>query len=200
MTQTPTATPVPTILKAPTDPRWITLALDHLDQVLIDHAWCEQKAAASAMSLIVKVPENRNLVVSMTHLAHEELQHFERIHQVLERRGVALGRMDADPYVKELLKLSRPSGEANLIDRLLILSLVEARSCERFVILAENVPDPELSALYHELSLSEAGHYRLFVNLACQISPREEVMTRLEALAEEEVKILARLPITPRMH
>ncbi len=200
MTQTPTVTPVPTILKAPTDPRWIALALDHLDQVLVDHAWCEQKAAATAMSLIVKVPENRNLVVSMTHLAYEELQHFERIHQVLERRGVPLGRMDSDPYVKELLKAGRPSGEGHLIDRLLILSLVEARSCERFVLLAEHVPDPELSALYHELSLSEAGHFRLFVNLACQISPREEVLARLDALAEEEVKILARLPITPRMH
>jgi tRNA-(ms[2]io[6]A)-hydroxylase len=200
MTQTPTVTPVPTILKAPTDPRWIALALEHLDQVLVDHAWCEQKAAATAMSLIVKVPENRNLVVSMTHLAYEELQHFERIHQVLERRGVPLGRMDSDPYVKELLKAGRPSGEGHLIDRLLILSLVEARSCERFVLLAEHVRDPELSALYHELSLSEAGHYRLFVNLACQISPREEVLARLDALAEEEVKILARLPITPRMH
>ncbi len=200
MTQTPTVTPVPTILKAPTDPRWVETALANLDQVLIDHAWCEQKAAATAMSLIVKVPENRNLVVSMTHLAYEELSHFERIHQVLERRGVALGRMDADPYVKELLKLGRPSGEGHLIDRLLILSLVEARSCERFVVLAEHVPDPELSQLYHELSLSEAGHYRLFVNLACQISPREEVMARLDLLAEEEVKILARLPITPRMH
>ena len=200
MTQTPTVTPVPTILKAPTDPRWVPLALSHLDQVLVDHAWCEQKAAATAMSLIVKVPENRNLVVSMMHLAHEELAHFERIHKVLEQRGVPLGRMGADPYVKELLKLGRPSGEGHLIDRLLILSLVEARSCERFVLLAENVPDRELAELYHELSLSEAGHYRLFVNLACQISPREEVMTRLEALAEEEVKILARLPITPRMH
>ncbi|MNK45812.1 tRNA-(MS[2]IO[6]A)-hydroxylase (MiaE) [compost metagenome] len=200
MTQTSTVTPVPTILKAPTDPRWIPLALSHLDQVLVDHAWCEQKAAATAMSLIVKVPENRNLVVSMMHLAHEELSHFERIHKVLEQRGVPLSRMDADPYVKELLKLGRPSGEGHLIDRLLILSLVEARSCERFVLLAKNVPDRELAELYHELSLSEAGHYRLFVNLACQISPREEVMARLEALAEEEVKILARLPITPRMH
>lgn len=200
MTQTPTVTPVPTILKAPTDPRWIPLALANLDQVLLDHAWCEQKAAATAMSLIVKVPEQRNLVVSMLHLAHEELHHFERIHQVLERRGVPLGRMEADPYVKELLKLGRPSGEGHLVDRLLILSLVEARSCERFVLLAENVPDPELRELYHELSLSEAGHYRLFVNLACQISPREEVMARLDTLADEEVKILARLPITPRMH
>jgi tRNA-(ms[2]io[6]A)-hydroxylase len=176
------------------------VALAHLDQVLVDHAWCEQKAAASAMSLIVKVPSNRHLVVSMTHLAHEELEHFERIHRVLERRGVPLGRMDADPYVKELLKLGRPSGPGHLIDRLLILSLVEARSCERFVLLADHLSDPELSGLYRELSFSEAGHYRLFVNLACQIAPRTEVLERLDALAEEEVKILARLPITPRMH
>lgn len=200
MTPTPTETPVPTILKAPTDPRWIPVALAHLDQLLVDHAWCEQKAAASAMSLIVKVPANRNLVVSMTHLAHEELQHFELLHRVLQDRGIPLGRMDSDPYVKELLKLARTAEPGHLIDRLLLLSLVEARSCERFVLLAEHLPDPELAAMYRELSYSEAGHYRLFVNLACQIAPRAEVLERLEALAVEEVKILARLPITPRMH
>ncbi len=200
MTQSPTVTAVPSILKAPTDPRWLPLALAHLDQVLVDHAWCEQKAAATALSLIVKVPENRNLVVSMMHLAQEELHHFERLQRVLERRGVSLGRMDSDPYVKELLKAGRPSGPGHLLDRLLILSLVEARSCERFVLLAESVPDLELAALYQELSLSEAGHYRLFVNLACQISPREDVMARLDELAVAEVKILARLPLTPRMH
>lgn len=200
MTPTLTETPVPTILQAPTDPRWIKVALAHLDQLLVDHAWCEQKAAASAMSLIVKVPENRNLVVSMTHLAHEELQHFERLHEILLRRGIPLTRMDADPYVKELLKLGRTAPDAHLIDRLLLLSLVEARSCERFVLLAENLPDAELASLYRELSYSEAGHYRLFVNLACQIAPRAEIMERLAALAAEEVKILSRLPITPRMH
>lgn len=200
MTPATTASAVPSILKAPTDPRWVPLALTHLDEVLIDHAWCEQKAAATAMSLIVKVPEHRNLVVSMLHLAHEELSHFERIHQVLEARGVPLRRMDADPYVRELLALGRRSGTEHLVDRLLILSLVEARSCERFVLLSEHVGDPELAELYRELSLSEAGHYRLFVNLACQISPREEVLARLEQLAEAEVKILSRLPIKPRMH
>lgn len=187
-------------LKEASDKAWLELVIRHTDLLLADHAHCEKKAAATAMSLIAKYPNDRALVTSMLHLAQEELEHFARLYAVLDERGIPLGRIDPDPYVKELLKLNRPHGVEHLVDRLLIMSLVEARSCERFVLLAQNLPDPDLRALYHALSFSEAGHHQLFVSLAGHHMPRAVVAQRLEELAVQEAEILHRLPVAPRMH
>lgn len=192
--------PPMTCLKSPTDSRWLEVVLSETDRLLADHTQCEQKAAASAMSLIAKYPSEPQLVRSMIGLAQEELGHFERLYRILEKRHLSLGRIEPDMYVKELLKFNRPQGREHLVDRLLILSLVEARSCERFVLLADALPDPELRTLYHELSFSEAGHHHLFVSLAGQYLPAMAVAERLDELAILEADIVRRLPVLPRMH
>lgn len=192
--------PPMTCLKAPTDDRWLEQVLRHPERLLADHAHCEKKAAATAMSLMAKYPDDRVLVRSMLHLAQEELEHFARLYAVLEQRNLPLGYMEQDRYVKELLTLCRPQGVEHTVDRLLVFSLVEARSCERFVLLAKHLPDPELQALYHELSFSEAGHHQLFVSLAGHYQPKTVVAERLDELTTQEAEILRRLPPGPRMH
>lgn len=192
--------PPMTCLKAPTDERWLHEVLRHSEQLLADHAQCEKKAAATAMSLIAKYPDDRVLVRSMIHLAQEELDHFARLYAVLDARNIPLGRIEPDRYVKELLALCRPHGAEHVVDRLLVFSLVEARSCERFVLLAKHLPDPELRALYHELSFSEAGHHQVFVSLAGHYLPKAVVAERLDELTIHEAEILLRLPPSPRMH
>lgn len=192
--------PPMTCLENPTDSRWLEVVMSATDRLLADHTQCEQKAAASAMSLIAKYPSEPPLVRSMIHLAQEELDHFERLYKILEQSNISLGLIEADLYVKELLELNRPQGREHLVDRLLILSLVEARSCERFVLLANALPDPELKTLYHELSYSGAGHHHLFVSLAGHYHPMERVAERLDELVTLEADIVRRLPVSPRMH
>lgn len=188
------------ILKAATPAEWVLAAVAQTERLLIDHAWCEHKAASTALSLIAKLPGDRVLVSSMTHLGAEELSHFDRIAGLLAARGIPLEPVDSDHYVKDLLALGRRHGPEHVVDRLLILSLVEARSCERFTLLAEAHPDPELRALYRELSFSEAGHHSMFVSLACRFGPKDEVLKRLDALAEAEADIMRGQPVQPRMH
>lgn len=192
--------PPMTCLKAPTDERWLEQVLRLPERLLADHAHCEKKAAATAMSLIARYPDDRVLVRSMLHLAQEELEHFARLYAVLEARNIPLGRIESDQYVKDLLAVCRPNGVENVVDRLLVFSLVEARSCERFVLLSKHLPDPELQMLYHELSFSEAGHHQLFVSLAGHYLPKAVVAERLEELTTLEAEILRRLPPGPRMH
>lgn len=187
-------------LKSETPAEWLQVVLADVDKLLADHAYCEKKAAASAMSLIAKCPDDPILVPAMIDLAREELEHFERLWKVLQGRGVPLGPMDKDPYVAELLPLARKQGDEALIDRLLISSLIEARSAERFFILADHLPDPELRAMYQELSVTESRHHTAFVNLANHYAPRETIKARLNELAEQEAAIVARLPVAPRMH
>lgn len=187
-------------LQSDTDPSWITLVKDNVDKLLADHAYCERKAAASAMSLIGRFPDDRFLVPQLIKLAQEEMEHFERIYQVLAQRDLPLGADSKDPYVQELLPLGRQGGVPGLIDRLLISSLIEARSAERFFLLAEHLDDPELRALYKDLAVSESRHYGFFVHLASHYAPRETVEARLAELAREEAAIVARLPVQARMH
>jgi tRNA-(ms[2]io[6]A)-hydroxylase len=187
-------------LESTTDPRWIELVVAQTDRLLADHAYCEKKAAATAMSLIGKYPNDTFLVPHMLRLAQEELEHFERLYGVLVERGVELGYVDKDPYVGELLPLARKTGVEGLIDRLLISSLIEARSAERFFLLAEHLPDPALRELYQDLSVTESRHHTLFVTLASHYAPKDEVRARLKELAKEEAAIVARLPIAARMH
>lgn len=187
-------------LQSTTDPKWLELVSANVEKLLADHAYCEQKAAASALSLINRYPDDPVLVPQMMKLAQEELEHFERIYKVLSARGYKLGQMDKDPYVGELLPLCRKHGLEALIDRLLVASLIEARSAERFFMLADGLEDDELRALYKELSVTESQHHTQFVNLAFNYAPREDVKARLAELSTAEAEIVARLPISPRMH
>jgi tRNA-(ms[2]io[6]A)-hydroxylase len=155
-------------LKTETDPRWADLANKDLEEVLTDHAYCEQKAASTAISLIVKFPDYPELVTEMSALAREEMEHFQRVHEIILKRGYELGRERKDEYVNELLQFVRKDASriVNLVEKLLFSAMIEARSCERFRVLSENIEDLELSAFYRELMASEAGHYNLFIGLA----------------------------------
>ena len=155
-------------LKLETDPRWANIAESNLSEILSDHAYCEQKAASNAISIIVSFPYHSELVEEMLKLAQEELQHFELVHQKIRAKGFELGFERKDHYVNELYKFMRKghSKKIVLIDRLLFAAMIEARSCERFKILSEQLQDPDLRNFYRELMISEAGHYTTFIGFA----------------------------------
>lgn len=190
-------------LKLPTDPRWVNLAEKNLEEILVDHAYCEQKAASSGISLIVHYPERQKLVEMLTAIVAEEWTHFRMVLNELEKRGMKLGKQRRDEYVVQLQKLERKGGaeENRLMDKLLINALIEARSCERFRLLSMEVADEGLREFYHDLMISEANHYVTFVDLAKEYSPSEAVNQRLKEMLEEEAKIIASLDIRgDRMH
>jgi tRNA-(ms[2]io[6]A)-hydroxylase len=155
-------------LKLLTDPRWANIAESNLEEILTDHAWCEQKAATNAITLITNNSEHLDLVEELTAIAIEEMQHFQMVVDIIKKRGFTLGRERKDDYVGRLVKFNRKDGSRNsaFIDRLLFAAMIEARSCERFRILSQNLKDPELAQFYHELMVSEAGHYTTFLNFA----------------------------------
>lgn len=197
--------PTKTILRLqlPTDPRWVNIAEKNIEEILVDHAYCEQKAATSGISLIVKYPDKTRLVEEMTDLVAEEWSHFERVMAELKKRGWGLGRNRPDEYVVELTKHIRKGGlrERQLMDHLLINALIEARSCERFKLLWKNIQDEDLQKFYYELMVSEAGHYVSFVKLAKEYMPVEVVDARLKELLEIEADIISKLePRADRMH
>ncbi|KAA9346117.1 tRNA-(ms[2]io[6]A)-hydroxylase [Adhaeribacter soli] len=190
-------------LKLPTDPRWVNIAEKNIAEILIDHAYCEQKAASNGISLIVKYPDKTKLVEEMTALVAEEWSHFERVMEELKKRGYTLGPNRNDEYVAELTKHVRKGDtrERQLMDKLLVSALVEARSCERFKLLWKNIADPELQKFYYELMVSEAGHYTSFVKLAKEYMPVEVVEARFQELLKIEAEIIANLEPRPdRMH
>lgn len=155
-------------LKLATDPRWVKLVETNIEEILRDHAWCEQKAATNAISIITLNPEHTDLVTELLVLAQEELEHFKRVHDIIKKRGYTLGRERKDSYVNELFKAKIKGGDRqqSLVNRLLFSAMIEARSCERFKVLSENIKDDELSAFYKELMKSEAGHYATFLGFA----------------------------------
>jgi tRNA-(ms[2]io[6]A)-hydroxylase len=187
-------------LQSRTDPRWIDVALANLDAVLMDHAHCEKKAAAAALSLVSTYPGHSDLVRRCIRLAQEELRHFQQVHEILRARDLTLGKDLGDPYAQQLQKLVRSGGKERLTDRLLVCALIEARSCERLELLAEGLSDPELAGFYKALAAAEAGHFKLFVDLAKLYDDPSEVETRFQELAREEADIVARLPSEPRIH
>lgn len=187
-------------LRVATDPRWLPLALARFDEVLLDHAHCEQKAAASAMALVAAYPERSVLVRRCTRLAVEELRHFRLVHERIVARGGALDRDRGDPYARALLALARSGGEGRLVDRLLVAALIEARSHERLALLGDALPDPALAAFYRSLATAEAGHHRLFVELAEDVAGAAAAARRLDELADAEGRIVAGLPLEPRVH
>jgi len=163
-----------------TDPRWVNIVEKNIDEILTDHAWCEQKAATNAITIITFNPNYSDLVSDMLLLAKEEIEHFEMVHEIIKKRGGVLGRERKDPYVVDLYKFMRKGGtrEDALVDRLLFSALIEARSCERFRVLSENIKDKELSDFYKQLMISEAGHYTTFISYARKYGGRTDVDKR----------------------
>jgi tRNA-(ms[2]io[6]A)-hydroxylase len=186
------------LLRSRTDPRWVEIAVRDLDLTLSDHAHCEKKAAASALKLIADHPDRAELVRALAKLAQEETQHFLAVLVELGRRGAPLRPDEGDPYAQALFRLVR-SGAPRLLDRLIVAALIEARSCERLALLGGALEDPRLRELYARLAQSEAGHERLFVDLA-RAHAGVEATARLGELAAAEVAIVASLPLLPRIH
>jgi tRNA 2-(methylsulfanyl)-N6-isopentenyladenosine37 hydroxylase len=190
-------------LELPTDPRWVNIAEKKIEDILVDHAYCEQKAASSCISLIVLYPDKKKLVDVLTPVVAEEWSHFERVIEELRKRGHTLGFPRRDEYVSELQKVLKKGGnrEQQLLEKLLMNALIEARSCERFKILWKNIPDQQLSLFYYELMVSEAGHYKNFLQLAKEYMPEEVVTARWKELLEEEAAIVKKLGVRgDRMH
>ena len=155
-------------LKLATDKRWAYLVENNLKEALIDHAFCEQKAASTALSYIVTHPDNSELVSSMTEIVLEEMEHFKQVHNIILEKGWELDNERRDDYVNDIRKFFTKTRdkEVNLVYRLLLSAMIEARSCERFRVLAQNIKDEKLADFYNDLVKSEAGHYRLFLALA----------------------------------
>lgn len=190
-------------LELPTDPRWVDLAEMDLAEILTDHAYCEQKAATSCISLIQNYPEREELVRELAPIVTEEWGHFRLVLGELDKRKLKLGTQRRDEYVNALLKFKKSGGsrEDRLIERLLINALIEARSCERFRLLSLHISDDELKAFYHKFMVAEAGHYRLFIDLARMYGDEEKVNERWKEFLEEESRIMNSLELRgDRMH
>ena len=190
-------------LKLPTDPRWANIAEQNLGDILADHAYCEQKAASSCISLIVQYPEKEKLVAVVSPIVAEEWEHFESVLAQMKKRGFSLGSMRKDEYVNQLAKHIRKGvgREHQLTDKLLMAALIEARSCERFKTLWKNLKDPELQQFYYDLMVSEAAHYTTFITLAREFQDREIVDMRWQEFLKIEKEIIENLaPRADRIH
>jgi len=189
-------------LKLPSDPRWVNIAEKNLEEILSDHAFCEQKAASTAISLIVSFPEHTELVQEMISLVEEEMSHFKMVHDLILERGFSLGRDRKDAYVSELLQFFPKGGSrtTQLVHRLLLAALIEARSCERFRLLSENLEDKKLAKFYKKLMISEANHYSLFLGFARQYGEIVEVNQKWINLLEFEKEIIKKLTNSQTIH
>lgn len=191
-------------LELPTDPRWVNIAEMNIGEILIDHAYCEQKAASSCISLIVQYSDKEKLVEVLTPVVAEEWGHFQRVLKELRKRNIPLGRQRKDEYVNQLRsRLRRSIGDPKeqLMDNLLMNALIEARSCERFKLLSEHIADESLQKFYRELMISEAGHYRNFIDLAETYLPAERVWARWKEFLTVEADIITNLDVRgDRMH
>jgi len=190
-------------LKLPTDPRWVNLAEMSLENILTDHAYCEQKAATSCISLIQSYPDKKDLVESVSPVVTEERGHFRLVLRELDKRGLQLGFQRKDEYVNKLLAFQKKgvNREDKLIERLLVCALIEARSCERFRLLSLHIADEDLKEFYHGFMVSEAGHYKMFIDLAKKYGGEEKTKIRWQEYLEHEAKIMEELALRgDRMH
>ncbi len=190
-------------LELPTDPRWVDIAKKNIADILTDHAYCEQKAATSCISLIVQFFDKEKLVDTLAPIVTEEWDHFGRVLSELKKRNLKLGPPRKDDYVEELYKLMKKGGnrEQQLVEKLLLNALIEARSCERFRLLWKEIKDTELSDFYYELMVSEAGHYKNFLALAKEYHDPHEVHMRWHEMLTLEAEILKNLHVRgDRMH
>ena len=179
-------------LKLPTDPRWVNIVEKNIEEILTDHAFCEQKATSTAISLIVSFPEYTELVQEMVALVKEEISHFKMVHDKILERGWVLGRDRKDDYVVQILKFFPKGGSrtTQLVHRLLYAALIEARSCERFRLLSEELEDKELAEFYRKLMVSEANHYTMFLGFARQYGDRKEVDQKWNDLLTYEAEVM----------
>lgn len=179
-------------LKLLTDPRWANIAESNLEDILTDHAWCEQKAAANALYLITNNPEYIEFIQKMAEIAIEEMDHFNQVVDIIKQRGYTLGRESKDDYVSQLMKFIKKNASRNtsFIDRLLFAAMIEARSCERFRVLSKNIADKELAKFYHDLMVSEATHYTTFLGFARQYAVDVNVEKRWAEWLEYEGQII----------
>lgn len=197
-----TVSSLPTIkfLQQPTSSAWVEQAIAHLDTILLDHSHCERKAAGVALNLMFRYPSSAKLVRMLTAIAQEELEHFEQVNQILERRGIPLAPLAPPPYGATLNKQIRREEPDRMLDSLLVSGLIEARSHERLGLLAQHCEDAELAKFYRALMASEARHYGVYWTLADTYFERSLVMQRLEELAPVESEILSTLHPEPRIH
>lgn len=181
-------------LKLPTDPRWVNVVEKNIEEILTDHAYCEQKAATNSVNLIIQFPEYTDLVDAMLELAKEELEHFQEVHQKIKERGYTLGRERRDEYVFEINSFIRKGHSRNivLVDKLLFSALIEARSCERFKVLSENIKDDDLKEFYHRLMVSEANHYTLFLGFARKYAEGVDVEKRWQEWLAYEAEVIGK--------
>ena len=179
-------------LKLATDPRWVNIVESNIEEILTDHAWCEQKAASNAIYIIINNSEKEELVTEMTRIALEEMEHFQMVHNIIKEKGLTLGRERKDNYVNDLVKFAKKDGSRNdaLVERLLFAAMIEARSCERFRVLSTNIKDPELAKFYHDLMVSEAGHYTTFLKFARMYSEKINVDKRWQEWIDFESSII----------
>jgi tRNA-(ms[2]io[6]A)-hydroxylase len=189
-------------LKLPTDPRWVNLVESNFAEILTDHAWCEQKAATNAISLIVSYPENVEMVSVLSDIAQEEMLHFKLVHDIIIRRGYKLGPKRKDDYVNKLMTMVRTGATRDIVlmDKLLFAALIEARSCERFKMLSEKIKDPELAHFYHGLMASEASHYTTFIKLAHTYVSHLDVDKRWQEFLNFEAGLMQNYSKKETMH
>ena len=181
-------------LKLPTDPRWVNIVEHNIEDILTDHAWCEQKAASNAITIITINSEYPDLVTDMLALAKEEIEHFQMVNNIINKRGLTLGRERKDEYVGELAKYMKQSNTGSrvsgFVERMLFSAMIEARSCERFKVLSQNIQDEELAVFYRELMESEAGHYTTFITYARKYGTGIDVEKRWREWIEFEASII----------
>ncbi len=190
-------------LKLTTDPRWVNIVESNIDEILTDHAYCEQKAASNAISIIVNFPEYSDLVTAMTVIVQEEISHFKMVHDIIISRGGILGRERKDSYVNELRKFTQIPDrrrEESFVDRLLLAAMIEARSCERFRVLSENIKDEFLSNFYRELMISEANHYTTFIGFARKYGQGVDVDKRWNDFLAYEAEVITRYGKSETIH
>ena len=189
-------------LQLPTDPRWVNIVEKNIKEILTDHAYCEQKAASTAISLIVSFPEYTELVQEMVLLVKEEISHFKMVHDKIVERGWVMGRDRKDDYVIAITKFFPKGGSrtTQLVHRLLYAALIEARSCERFRLLSEQLEDKTLADFYRNLMVSEANHYTMFLGFARQYGDRKEVDTKWKELLAFEAEVMKDLGTQETIH
>lgn len=189
-------------LQLPTDPRWVRLVQSNISEILTDHAWCEQKAASHAISTIVRFPEYPELVDTLTAIALEEMEHFQQVNAMIRKRGFKLGFERKDNYVADLARFIKKGGsrEYQLAEALLFAAMIEARSCERFRMLSEELNDEELCVFYRELMISEANHYITFLKMARKLCPNVNIDERWNEFLEYEGGLMKKYGVEETMH
>lgn len=189
-------------LRLPTDPRWANIAEENLEAILTDHAWCEQKAASNAITIITMIPEEEEIVTALLEIAKEELDHFQQVHEIIKKRGYTFGQARKDDYVNDLMKFI-PKGLGRtqfIVERMLFAAMIEARSCERFKVLYENIDDQELATFYRELMISEANHYTAFIRYAKKMMDADKVVKRWKEWLAYEASVIASYGNEEKIH